>query len=77
MVIGLATGGRAQAGPSDQATWRMVAGPWLAEQRGPYELLLAGNTSDAPNPNRLSQVWRAADGSFRDPTSAQLTLIAR
>lgn len=77
MVIGLATGGRAQAGPSDQATWRMVAGPWLAEQRGPYELLLAGNINGASNPNCLPQAWRAADGSFSDLTSAQLTLIAR
>ena len=37
-------------------------------------LLLAGNINGAANPNRLPQVWRAADGSFRDLTSAQLTL---
>jgi Domain of unknown function (DUF1929)/Glyoxal oxidase N-terminus len=37
-------------------------------------LLLAGNMNGDTDPNRLPQVWRPADASFRDLTGAQRTV---
>jgi hypothetical protein len=66
-----------------QTPWQTIGGlpasyaRWYASAIGLASgdvLLLAGNINGGSDPNRLPQVWRPADGSFWNLTSALLTV---